>query len=66
LLRERIDKSLRRGHRVAAVCHPSPVGRLDELTDRDGFTVMPAPVVSDEATLTQALAGCDAVVPADV
>jgi methylmalonyl-CoA mutase cobalamin-binding subunit len=45
-----------------AVFRHSSVEKLDEFTAHDGFTVMTAPVVSDEATLTQALAGCDAVV----
>ena len=57
-----VRESLRRGYQVVAVCRDSSVGKLEELTGRDGFTVMTAPVVSDEATLTQALAGCDAVV----
>ena len=57
-----VRESLRRGYRAVAVCRHSSVEKLDEFTDRDGFTVMTAPVVSDEAMLTQALAGCDAVV----
>jgi len=57
-----VRESLRRGYQVVAVCRDSSVGRLDAFSDRDGFTVTSAPVVSDEATLTQALAGCDAVV----
>ncbi len=57
-----VHESLKRGYEVVAVCRHSSVEKLDEFTDRDGFTVMTAPVVSDEATLTQALAGCDAVV----
>ena len=57
-----VRESLRRGYQVVAVCRRSSVGRLDEFTDCDGFTVMTPPVVSDEGTLTQALAGCDAVV----
>ena len=57
-----VRESLRRGHQVVAVCRPSSVEKLDEFTGDDGFTVVTAPVVSDEATLTQALAGCDAVV----
>jgi putative NADH-flavin reductase len=57
-----VHESLKRGYQVVAVCRHSSVEKLDKFTDRDGFTVMTASVVSDEATLTQALAGCDAVV----
>jgi nucleoside-diphosphate-sugar epimerase len=57
-----VRESLKRWYQVVAVCRHSSVEKLDEFIDRDGFTVMTAPVVSDEATLTQALAGCDAVV----
>jgi putative NADH-flavin reductase len=44
------------------VCRHSSVKKLDEFTEQNGFTMVTAPVVSDAATLTQALAGCDAVV----
>ena len=57
-----VRESLKRGYEAVAVCRHSSVGKLDEFTGRDGFTVMTAPVVSDEATLTRALTGCDAVV----
>lgn len=57
-----VRESLQRGYQVVAVCRQPSVGKLDEFAGRDGFTVMTAPVVSDETTLTQALAGCDAVV----
>jgi putative NADH-flavin reductase len=57
-----VRESLKRGYQVVAACRHSSVEKLDEFTGRDGFTVMTAPVVSDEATLTQALSGCDAVV----
>ncbi len=57
-----VRESLKRGHQVAAVCRDSSVEKLDAFAGRDGFTVMTAPVVSDEATLTRALDGCDAVV----
>jgi putative NADH-flavin reductase len=57
-----VRESLRRGYQVVGVCRDSSVGKLDEFTDRDGFTAVTAPVVSDEATLTRALVGCDAVV----
>lgn len=57
-----VRESLRRGYQVVAVCRDSSVEKLDEFRPCDGFTVMTATVVSDEATLTQALAGCNAVV----
>jgi len=57
-----VRESLERGYQMVAVCRDASVEKLDEFVDRDGFAVMTAPVISDEATLTQALAGCDAVV----
>ena len=57
-----VRQSLERGYQVVAVCRHLSVKKLDEFTTRDGCTVITAPVVSDEATLTQALAGCKAVV----
>ncbi len=57
-----VRETLKRGYEVVAVCRESSVARLDEFADHEGFTLMKAPVVSDEATLTGALAGCDAVV----
>ena len=57
-----VRESHKRGYEVVAVCRHSSVEKLDEFTGRNGFTLMTAPVVSDEATLTRALAGCDAVV----
>jgi putative NADH-flavin reductase len=57
-----VRASLARGHQTVAVCRQESARRLDAFTDRNGFSVMTAPVVSDEATLTQAIAGCDAVV----
>lgn len=57
-----VRESLRRGYRVTAVCRRSSVNKLDEFAGLDGLEVIPAPVVSDEAVLAQALAGCDAVV----
>jgi putative NADH-flavin reductase len=59
--RRLVRESLKRGYQVAAVCRDSSTWKLDGFTDRGGFTLMTAPFVSDEATLTQALAGCDAV-----
>ena len=57
-----VRESLNRGYQVVAVCRHSSVQNLDEFKDCGGFTAMTAPVVSDEAILTKALAGCDAVV----
>ncbi|HEY5648176.1 MAG TPA: NAD(P)-binding oxidoreductase, partial [Nitrospiria bacterium] len=57
-----VRQSLERGYEVAAVCRDPSIGKLDEFSGREGFSVMTAPVVSDEATLTRALAGCDGVV----
>jgi putative NADH-flavin reductase len=57
-----VRESLKRRYQVVAVCRDSSVEKLGEFTGRDGFAVMTAPVVSDEATLIEALAGCDAVV----
>jgi putative NADH-flavin reductase len=57
-----VRESLRRGHRVVAVCRDSSVAKLDEFSGSDGFALVTAPVVSDEGMLTKALAGCDAVV----
>lgn len=57
-----VRESLKRGYRVEAVCRDSSVEKLNEFIDHDGFAVVTAPEVSDEATLTQALVGCDAVV----
>lgn len=59
---ELVRESLKRGCQVVAVCRHSSSEKLNECTDRDGFTVMTAPVVSDEATLRKALADCEAVV----
>jgi putative NADH-flavin reductase len=57
-----VGESLNRGYRVVAVCRESSAGRLDQFAARDGMSVIAAPVVSDEAALVRALAGCDAVV----
>lgn len=57
-----VRESIKRGYRVAAVCRETSADKLNEFADREAFTLMTAPVVSDEATLTRALAGCDAVV----
>lgn len=56
-----VREGLKRGHEVVAVCRDSSADRLDEFAGHDGFTVLTAPVVSDETTLTRALEGCDAV-----
>ena len=57
-----VRESLKRGYQVAAVCRDSSAKKLDAFAGRDEFTMMTAPVVSNEATLTRALAGCNAVV----
>jgi len=57
-----VSGSLKRGHRVVAVCRTSSAGRLKAYSDNDGFTLVTAPVVSDAAVLSQALSGCDAVI----
>ena len=57
-----VRESLKRGHQVVAVCRTLSADRLKEFADNDGCTVSTAPVVSDLAALTHALAGCDAVV----
>lgn len=57
-----VRESLRRGYQVVAVCRQSSVAKLAEFIDREGFTAVTARVVSDEAALTRALAGCNAVV----
>jgi putative NADH-flavin reductase len=57
-----VRESLKRGYQVVAVCRTSSADRLNEFSENDGCKLITAPVVSDLATLTQALAGCDAVV----
>ena len=60
--RKLVRESLKRVYEVTAVCRQSSVTKLDEFTTRNGFKGMTAAVVSEEATLTEVLAGCDAVV----
>ena len=57
-----VRESLKREYQVVAVCRDSSIEKLDEFASHSGFTLITAPVVSDEATLSQALADCDAVV----
>jgi putative NADH-flavin reductase len=57
-----VRESLKRGYQVVAVCRISSADRLNEFSDIDECKVITAPVVSDLSILTQALAGCDAVV----
>ena len=57
-----VREALHRGYQVVAVCRQPSLSRLEEFSNHKGFTVVTAPVVSDEAALTSALAGCDAVV----
>jgi putative NADH-flavin reductase len=56
-----VTAALERGHQVVAVCRDASVGKLAAFEGREGFSVVTAPVVSDEAALTRALEGCDAV-----
>lgn len=57
-----VRESLRRGHEVVAVCRDVSVTRLGEFVGRDRFSMVVAPQISDETILTEALAGCDAVI----
>lgn len=57
-----VRASLKRGHRVSAVCRTPSVEKLAGFADNDRCVVFPAPVVSDRGVLGRALAGCDAVV----
>jgi len=57
-----VRESLKREYQTVAVCRHSSAEKLDGFTDRDGCTVMTAPVVSNETLLAEALDGCDAVV----
>ena len=57
-----VRQSIRRGYEIVAICRDASAGKLDEFKDQQGFTLMTAPVISNEAMLTKALAGCDAVV----
>lgn len=57
-----VRESLKRGYLVAALCRDVSAAKLDEFAGSAGFTLITASVISDEALLTQALAGCDAVV----
>lgn len=57
-----VHESLKRGYETVAVCRRSSAGKLDGFSACGGLTIMTAPLVSDEATLNRALAGCDAVV----
>jgi putative NADH-flavin reductase len=57
-----VRESLNRDYQVVAVCRASSADRLNEFSENGRCRVITAPVVSDPATLTEALAGCDAVV----
>jgi putative NADH-flavin reductase len=59
---ELVRQALERGYETVGVCRESSVRKLDAFISCDGFTLMSTPVVSNEHMLTQALAGCDAVV----
>lgn len=60
--RKLVGQGLKRGYRVVAVCRQASTEKLADFSNRDGFTLMTAPEVSDETRLTRALAGCHAVV----
>jgi len=55
--RHLVLESLKRGHRVVAVCRDASIAKLDEFKDQNGFSAITTPVVSDEPTLTEALGG---------
>ena len=57
-----VGESLQRSHEVVAVCRAPSAQQLEAFAAHDGLTVVTASVVSDADMLTQALAGCDAVV----
>jgi putative NADH-flavin reductase len=59
---ELVRQALDLGYETVGVCRDSSVGKLDGLAGHDGLTLISAPVVSNEAVLKQALAGCSAVV----
>jgi len=56
-----VQQSLERGYQTVTVCRHSSIEKLQKFTSYDGFTLMSAPVVSAEETLTKALDGCEAV-----
>lgn len=58
---ELVRESLQRGYEVVAVCRQASGGKLMAFAGSDLLTVVTPEVVSDEATLTRALIGCDAV-----
>lgn len=58
---ELVRESLQRDYEVVAVCRQASGGKLMEFAGSDLLTVVTPEVVSDEATLTRALMGCDAV-----
>ncbi|HEY9032379.1 MAG TPA: NAD(P)H-binding protein [Pseudomonadales bacterium] len=57
-----VHAALQRGWQVSAVCRGASAGKLDGFAGHDGFTLHTAAVISDQALLARALAGCDAVV----
>ena len=57
-----VHAALQRGWQVSAVCRDASAGKLDGFAGHDGFTLHTAAVISDQALLARALAGCDAVV----
>lgn len=57
-----VREGLKRGHTIVGVCREGSAPALGEFVGHLAFSMATAPVVSDEATLTRALEGCDAVV----
>jgi putative NADH-flavin reductase len=57
-----VRESLKRGYQVVAVCRNVSKDKLDEFASHHGFTIITAPVVSDEVMLSSALSGCNAVI----
>ncbi len=57
-----VREGLRRGHQLNAVFRNASAHKLDEFKDQASLTLFPTKNVSDEATLSKALDGCDAVV----
>ena len=47
---------------MVGVCRDTSAASLDEFAGDDRFTLATAPVISDEAALTRALEGCQAVI----
>jgi putative NADH-flavin reductase len=55
-----VHEALARGHQVNALCRSASAGKLTELANRPGFTLITAPSVIDASALQQALSHTDA------